>query len=280
MEIKVPCGRCIGCKLEYSRQWALRAISEKQFHEESECHFLTLTYDEEHLPANLSLNIKDHQDFMKRLRYFYPGKQIKYIHSGEYGEENQRPHYHSILYGIEFPDLKFYKYNYRGDIISTSKILDKIWQNGSVKVGSVTFDSCAYVARYVCKKITGEKLQEPDKLTGLKPYELIDKITGEIIIRMSEYMTCSRNPAIAKNYYDKYKDEIFVTDSISVNGMLMQPPKYFTSNLERDNPKKHKSIKRKRKRNQEINKANATTPRLLTRETCKLNQIKSLRRQK
>ncbi len=278
LPVSVSCGRCIGCKLEYSRQWALRALSEKHFHEEEECHFVTLTYDEKHLPKNLTL-VKSHfQNFMKRLRYHYPQNQILYMQSGEYGEENQRPHYHAIIYGLEIPDLEYYKDNYRGDSLYKSKIIDKIWSKGSVIVGSVTFDSCAYVARYVTKKITGKKLQKIDKLTGLKPYELIDKSTGEIITREHEYMNTSRNPAIAKNYYEKYQNEIFTTDSIIVNGTVMQPPKYFTTLLENDNQQLFKSIKRKRKRLQEKNKSNSTYERLQTREICKLSQISKLRR--
>src|SRR4051794_29862641 len=67
LPVDLPCGQCIGCRLERSRQWAIRCSHEAKLHEEN-C-FITLTYAPEHLPPGGTLVVKDFQDFMKRLRF-------------------------------------------------------------------------------------------------------------------------------------------------------------------------------------------------------------------
>lgn len=117
--------------------------------------FVTLTYDNEHLPKNRNLVKKDFQDFLKRLRKHIEPKKLKYILSGEYGPTTLRPHGHILLMGYQPSDLKFYKYNKTKDMLFTSKELSKIWKNGYVIVGLVTYESAAYVARYTYKKAFG-----------------------------------------------------------------------------------------------------------------------------
>ena len=51
-ELEIPCGRCIGCKLDYSRQWANRCSLEATQWQNN--YFITLTYANEYLPAMTS----------------------------------------------------------------------------------------------------------------------------------------------------------------------------------------------------------------------------------
>ena len=164
--ILIPCRKCIGCKLEYSRQWADRCMLELKYHMQS-C-FLTLTYDDNHLKningdslkegEHASLYLRDFQLFMKRLRKEYEGTKVRYYMCGEYGSESFRPHYHIILFGIDFTDRVFYKRTKQGFYLFNSPCLSKLWNNGHAVIGDVDWDSCAYVARYTAKKM----LQDSD----------------------------------------------------------------------------------------------------------------------
>ena len=100
--VQLPCGQCIGCRLEKSRQWAMRIAHESSLYDQN-C-FLTLTFSDEHLPQNLSVSKRDLQLFMKRLRKHFAPRKIRFFQCGEYGELNMRPHYHSILFNVDFPD--------------------------------------------------------------------------------------------------------------------------------------------------------------------------------
>lgn len=135
----VPCGRCRACRKARTREWAARMYHEGQFHERK--GFLTLTYADEHLPWKESLNKHDWQNFMKRLRKEYPSK-LSYFMCGEYGgTKTKRPHYHAVMYGLDKRDLKLVK---------------EVWGKGRVHIGTVTPQSCNYVAGYVQKKLGGE----------------------------------------------------------------------------------------------------------------------------
>lgn len=151
--IKVPCGKCSGCKLEHSRQWAVRCMHEKRMWNASS--FLTLTYDNKHLPNGATLVLSDLQNFMKRYRN-HAGDGVRFFACGEYGEKSLRPHYHILLLNRDIDDRRFYKMSGENRLY-TSVVLDEIWSKGNVIVGDVTFESAAYVARYCMKKITGDK---------------------------------------------------------------------------------------------------------------------------
>lgn len=148
MPVIVACGRCSGCRLERSRQWAIRCMHESSLHEFNS--FITLTYAPKHLPPGGTLVLKHWQQFMYRLRKKY-GKGIRFFHCGEYGEKLGRPHYHAILFGLDFADKTKWKMR-RGYQTWRSKSLEKLWPFGHSEIGSVTFESAAYVARYILKK--------------------------------------------------------------------------------------------------------------------------------
>ena len=159
--ITLPCGRCVGCRLKRSKEWAIRCIHESKLH--SDNAFITLTYDDKKLPyrpigvppADKSLYYPDFQKFMKRLRKAYSGRIIRFYMAGEYGEQFGRPHFHACLFGVDFSDKIPFKKTPSGSVIYTSKILEKLWPYGFSSVGNVDFQSAAYVARYIMKKITG-----------------------------------------------------------------------------------------------------------------------------
>lgn len=203
--IKIPCGRCSGCRLEHSRQWALRCMHEKRMHTDSA--FLTLTYDNAHLPSGGTLVKRDLQLFMKRYRK-YAGTGIRFFACGEYGEKTNRPHYHVLLLNSDFPDRRLAS---SGEMYSLYKsaTLSKLWDAGNSIIGNVTFDSCAYVARYCMKKITGKPAAA--HYNGREP----------------EFIVMSRRPGIGATYFEKYNEEMYTHDNVIVNGVPSSLPRFY-----------------------------------------------------
>jgi len=237
LSIRLPCRRCIGCKLERSRQWAQRLTDENRFHDESS--FITLTYAPENLPPGGTLVKKHFQDFMKRLRRRLHPKKIRFFHAGEYGEKRHRPHYHAIIFGHGFWEQRYdFEDSDRGDLTWSSKNLDSLWTAGRSRVGAVTFESCAYVARYVTKKITG-KLAEDH-------YWKYDQATGECFDLLPEYATMSNRPGIARLHAEKYLKEIFIRDSVVSRGHEAKPPRYYDNVLADIDPLKYELLKESR----------------------------------
>ena len=220
--IQIPCGKCIGCRMDYSRSWADR-MTYHSFGREECSYFLTLTYDDHNQDLNdynaiyniYSLNYDHMTDFIKRLRNRFRDYQIDYYYSGEYGDHSFRNHFHMIVYNLLIPDLCFYKLNNNGDPLYTSDIIDSLWQKGFVVIGKFNWRSAAYTARYVEKKRDGRAMVEYSAL-DLEP----------------ERCRCSRRPGISYDYYlDNYKDIWFnngllVPRIVNSNGRL-GIPRYF-----------------------------------------------------
>lgn len=265
LPVTVPCGNCIGCRIERSRQWAVRCVHEAQFHEEK-C-FLTLTYSDEKLPPGGTLVKKHFQDFMKRLRKRSGGK-IKFFHCGEYGDTTNRPHYHALIYGLNFADRKFYKTTPQGHKTYTSELLDTIWGHGQCQIGELTFDSAAYTARYIMKKVTGEKAQAH--------YMSLIPETGEVIQREPEYITMSKG--IGQTFYETYTSDLYPEDFVVHGGKKLGVPKYYDKRLAVANPKALEKIKRKRIRKAATRAADNTPERLAVRRTVKESKLKTLSR--
>lgn len=205
-EVTRACGGCIGCRLEYSRRWAVRIAHEASLYEDNV--FLTLTYRDEDLPELNSLRKRDWQLFMKRLKKRSAGRSIRFFHCGEYGETTQRPHYHAILFNYQFSDRKYLKTADTGHPIYTSQALDETWQLGDCYIGSVTFESAAYCARYVMKKLTGRRKSE---------YGCLEP----------EYATQSRRPGVGAPWLSKYKTDIYPSDHVVINGQQQRVPQYY-----------------------------------------------------
>ena len=263
--LTIPCGQCVGCRLERSRQWAVRCVHEASLHEDN-C-FITLTYNNESLPEDGSLNKKHFQDFMKRLRKKYKNKKIRYYHCGEYGDKNFRPHYHAIIFGLEFDDQKLFTVN-NGEKLYTSEKLEKLWPFGFSTIGTVTFESAAYVARYVMKKVNGKNAKNH--------YERIDSNTGEIYNLVPEYNTMSRRPGIASGWFDKYKDDVYPSDNIHLRDKTFRPPKFYDKMYEHLMPNEMEKIKKQRMINMQKHETDNTADRLAVKEQVKNAQLNKL----
>lgn len=263
--VTLPCGQCIGCRIERSRQWALRCVHEASLHDEN-C-FVTLTYDDENLPPDRSLVKSDHQKFLKRLRAANPGVRIRYFLCGEYGDTEERPHYHALLFGFDFPD-KIAWCKSKGHQIWISEDLQRLWPFGYSWIGEVTWESAAYVARYVMKKVNGA--------AALDRYvHDVDPDTGECRFQEPEYIAMSRRPGIGRDWYDKFKSDC-AKDFLTHEGKKFKVPKYYDGVLELEDVQAFKRVKAKRK---EVARANCVgSSRLAAMEKCAMRRVEQLKR--
>lgn len=256
--IKLPCGRCIGCKLERSRQTAVRLMHEAQLHKKNS--FLTLTYSTNNLPRPgrdcetqrgpgprlgeepqvdsthtrephaheeeeaATLSKRDLQLFTKRLnedqrRLF--GEGVKYYAVGEYGDTKGRPHYHAVVFGEDFTGDRYQWRTNGGNILYRSPRLERLWPLGTAEIGELTFESAAYVARYITKKITGDKADEH--------YRRTDSF-GQDYWLEPEFNVMSRGgrtgKGIAHGWYAKFGDDT-QHGYVIVNGRKAKPPRYY-----------------------------------------------------
>ncbi|AXH76776.1 MAG: replication initiator protein [Microviridae sp.] len=266
-EITIKCGQCIGCKLENSRVWAMRAVHETKLYKRN-C-FITLTYDEENLPHRGQLNYDDFQQFMKRLRKKY-GENIRFYMCGEYGTLNGRPHYHAILFNHDWTDKKHFKKSESGESIYTSESLQRLWPHGHSSSGEATFESAAYIARYCVQKRTGEDSEE-----HYKRYDYL----GEYQLA-PEFNQMSRKPGIGGDWLKFYKEDIFARDIVIINGKETNVPKFYDKLLKKQNPERLQDLKDAREWNGYQQRADNTPERLLVKEMVTKAKIKLLERGK
>ncbi len=266
----LPCGQCIGCRLEYSRQWAIRCVHESQMHEKNS--FITLTYANENLPQHGSLSKRHLQLFIKRLRAELSQKKIyiRFFACGEYGEKLHRPHYHLCIFNYDFPDKRLHQESTTGHNLYTSAELQKIWGYGFSTVGSLTFETAAYTARYIMKKITGPPAEDH--------YEFIHPETGEIKKLTSEFSSMSKIPGLGNSWYQKFKNDVYPSDQIIMNQKIMRPPRYYDKLFELDNPEKMAEIKMQRQERALLHEDDLTEDRLKIREEVQTLRTKNLTR--
>jgi len=247
---------------------------------EAQCHransFLTLTYDNENLPATGSLNKKHFQDFMKRLRKRI-GRPLRFFHCGEYGDKFARPHYHCCLFGWDFPDRVFYR-EANSIRLYTSPLLTDVWGFGYCVLGDLTFESAAYTARYCMKKITGPPAQDHYLCVDRETGEILQDEDGSLRRRLPEYVTMSRRPGIATKWYEKYGDDVFPDDEVIVRGKSSKPPRFYDNLLEREDIALYEKIKRKRFSDGAKRAEDNTPARLFERELCVKSRVKRLKR--
>lgn len=267
LSLQLPCGQCIGCRLERSRQWAMRCVHEASLHDEN-C-FLTLTYDDEHVPTDGSLNKSHFQLFMKRLRSRFSECRIRYYHCGEYGGLYRRPHYHALLFGFDFADKQLFKVVAENRLY-VSATLGACWKLGFSSIGAVTFESAAYVARYVMKKVTGD--------AAVEHYVGCDEVTGELVELLPEYTTMSRRPGIGRDWFDRFSSDVYPSDEVVLRGRSMRPPRYYDSILDISDPHELERLKFLRKRQAAKHEVDCTPERLAVREFCKTVEVSRLLR--
>jgi len=263
-QVSLPCGQCIGCRLDRSKEWALRCVHEASLYDDN-C-FITLTYAPEHLPLDGSLNKAHFQKFMKRLRKT-TGAKIRYYHCGEYGEQLARPHYHALFFGYNFPDLRLHDPNKK---LFTSAILSTAWGKGFCTVGEATYESAAYVARYILKKQTGSEAKNHYTRTT---------DTGAEYEVQPEYTTMSRSPGIGSDWYDEYKGDAFPSDFLVHRGKIQRVPKYYEAKFAESNPEDFQEIKKKRLAKAKEHSENNTPERLKVREKSQQLKLRKLKRE-
>ena len=214
-KLLVNCGKCLECMKAYSSQWAYRCVQEAKKYKDN-C-FVTLTYNEEHLPVGGTLRRSDLQKFIKRLRKkIYPQK-VRFFYCGEYGKRGKRPHYHIMLFGWKPDDMVFFKYDKR-DPLFRSRILENLWSIyfqsdtgkalynpiGFVSVGDITFDSAMYCAKYLQKLVP-------------TPPGCIPSFVG-----------MSRRPGLG---FDALSPQLLLDNGIYYHGKNISVPRYFIDKL-------------------------------------------------
>lgn len=243
--ITLSCGWCQHCRMEHARQWAIRCVHEAQLHEES-C-FLTLTYDPENIPHTPpttrpngytgmgSLRASHWPSFIRSLRQVERRKakisrreprNLRYYICGEYGETTHRPHLHALLYGRNFSeDRRPSSKTPTGNQLYRSKELEKLWGKGTVEIGDVTYQSAGYVAKYVDKKITG------------------DRAESHYGGRVPEFSMMSRKPGIGAGWLEKWWTDVYPSDHVVMDGKPQPPPKYYDLWLEANHPEVYKRVR-------------------------------------
>lgn len=277
---QIPCGQCVGCRLQRSSEWAMRCVHEASMHEHN-C-FITLTYNAENIPPEGGLRKKHVQDFFKRLRKYISPVKVKYYYCGEYGDKNNRPHYHILLFGYNFTDWVLLPFKSpSGYDLYTSPKLEELWGKGFVQIGDVSFESAAYVARYIMKKVNGDKAELVDEDTGLKPYERINAFTGEIHEVLPEYTDMSRGGrcgrGIGHEWIIRYTDDCYPKDYCVVDGVKRQIPRYYDEQLRKENPDMYDQLKAWRAK-KGYESVDNTPGRLQVREKCAMAKTRRLER--
>lgn len=242
--IEVPCGNCAACRLEYSRVWANRCYLESLDYPNM-TWFVTLSYRDDALVYNEGANFATLEndaisDFMRKLRdYFGHDIKIRYFGCGEYGDRTMRPHYHIIVFGaplndltIDMPDMSkpllksgkypiFRRKNSNGDYVFFSQAIYDCWQKGKIEVENASWNTAAYVSRYVMKKQKGTAKEIYDRLKILP-----------------EYLRMSNRPGIGARWLEANKTKLLRNDYMSVknkNGVqTTRPPRYFEKLMMKD----------------------------------------------
>ncbi|AXH77980.1 MAG: replication initiator protein [Microviridae sp.] len=225
-EVLLPCGKCVGCQATRAAHWATRCVNEAALHADN-C-FLTLTYDERNLPPGGTLEKADFQKFIKRLRKRIAPQRISFFHCGEYGEKLGRPHYHAIIFGYDYPDKREGRKSKSGEQTYTSALLERDWPFGDCNIGSVTYESACYIARYTTKKVFG------------------DDADGHYDGKLPEYITMSRNPAIGRKWIEEFLIDTYKDDTIIVSGRPVKPPRYYDKRLKKLDPLLLDDVQQKR----------------------------------
>lgn len=239
--VPVACGQCLMCRMQRASDWTVRAMHESQITWQLEgrpSSFITLTYDDEHLPTDYGLQVRDWQTFAKRLRK--KRGPFRFLHCGEYGDVGRRPHYHALIFGHDWADDRIeIKRNERNEPIYLSPSLTACWGMGHATVGALTRESCAYVARYAIKKVTGQAAdfaylrERGDHYWWVKP----------------EYITASMRPGLGKRWFDRFKSDVYPSDETIVNGVRVHTPKYYDKLLGAEDEETLKRVKSKRAEN-------------------------------
>lgn len=268
---KVGCGQCSGCRIDKAGEWSTRCMHEAQMHDRSA--FLTLTYDDQNVPASYSVEKAALKLFHMRVQeYFGPGK--RYFSCGEYGDEGGRPHYHVLLFGEDFSADREFWCKRDGLPVWRSARLELLWPFGHCEIGSLTAASAGYVARYCLKKFTGQRADEH--------YFRLSAIDGAMHRVEPEFALMSRRPGIGSTWFDRFKSDVFPWSSVIVDGSPRAVPAYYRNKLT-DDERKRLKLDRLRKDARDLSArrrrlANETPERLRVREVVQASRVALLKR--
>lgn len=266
--LQLPCEQCARCRSRQARDWTLRIMHEASLFQESS--FLTLTFDNDHLPKDGGVHVKYAQDFFKRLRTWIDrhgdGRKIRDFYCSEYGDFTQRPHFHACLFNFDLPDKTPWAGS--GDLTRyKSELLDRLWGHGMTELGSVTPQSAAYVAAYIGKKHNGPQF---DHL-----YERIDSRTGQrwTVPREFAHMS-SRGGGIGSAFLEKWTSDIYPWDHVIVAGRPCQVPRFYDRKFKQSHPEAFEEIAARRKAEGERRAADNTPERRWAKEQCAIEARK------
>jgi len=267
--------------------WAIRIVHESYLHKD---HFgntwLTLTYrdpeectkkqykDGHYIPANGSLRPEDVSKFIRSLRKANKDHKIRYFYCGEYGDDNQRPHYHVCLFNHSFDDQQLFS-DGEGLYTYTSPSLDRHWPFGFSTLSELNFQNASYTAGYCFKKITGKRAKEH--------YLRCDE-NGEAFWLIPEYIRMStgrgKPSGLGAKFYEKFKTDIFPHDTSPVPGYgtTQLVPRYYQNILASEDPKTLELVKDLRQLYYEEHKADFTPERLKDKYICARAKQSQLRR--
>lgn len=254
----IPCRRCTGCRMNYAAEWSMRFMHEASMHSEN-C-VVTLTYDDEHLPYRGSIDYPEVQRFLKRLRFAFSGRKVRFAVGCEYGEQLGRPHYHAALFGLDFDDKQAHGKSASGTKLWTSAQLEKLWPLGHSLVGVLDQESAGYIARYCFKKVIGQDAQDH--------YQRVDQETGEAYWLQPECLRMSTRPGIGAAWLAKYRSDVYPGDHVVLRGGIeKKPPRYYDKLLKRQDPAALVDVQARREADAWDRRGDCTPQRLEVRET-------------
>lgn len=263
LPLELPCGQCVGCRAERSRQWALRVVHEAQMSVTSS--FVTLTYSDANLPSDGGLCLRDWQLFAKRLRK--RAGPFRYFMCGEYGESTLRPHFHACIFGLDFRSGAQLIRSGSAPLW-TNALLEDSWKLGLTSAGALTYQSANYVARYVMKKATGAEAKA-------ERYGRVDARTGEYYEVRPEFVAMSRRPGVGSTWFDKFHGDVFPRDEVVHDGKRFRPPRFYDSKL----PEAElEGLKVKRRRRILSGEYDRTPARLRVREEVAIAKLEDIQR--
>lgn len=265
-KLELPCGRCVGCRLDRARAWSIRIGHEAQLWDAN--LFVTFDYSPAALPKSLSLEYRDFQGFMKRLRRRVSGvsllngqRPIRFFVAGEYGKRFGRPHWHAILFNCWMPDqVRYINGTYR------SQLMEDLWDRGNCVIGDVTARSAAYVAGYTLAKAHSRAEDYED---------VVDPATGEVFARRPEFVVMSRRPGIGGAWYDRFGGDLFPGDRAVQDGQEYKVPRYYTEKFKRSaDPGVIEALLEKRyQRSQEVPREESSEERRAVREAVSVARV-------
>jgi hypothetical protein len=264
--VTFKCGQCVGCRLARRQEWTARIMHEALLHETSS--FITLTYDDEHLPLHGSLHHPDVQRFFKRVRR--SGRKFRYYMCGEYGEKFSRPHYHVCMFGQDFSGDRVHFKGSADHKLYISDTLTNLWGEGFALIGDLTVESAAYVAGYTLKKVTGKASEGHYTTTSIH--------TGEITQMKPEYGCMSLKPGIGADWIDEFASDCFPHDFVWVRGKKVPIPRYYFDRWKALPDVDSDRIEFERYLRAAEHSADVTPERLKVREAVALAKQKSLTR--